>query len=281
MAQWRIITDDLVGGGPRSYMGQRQPHMRPRQIRAALHLRCHTNTIKNRWKEVGLERHVARKKWFMTERDARNRLAWAREMLQTRTEDWDKVIWCDEKTFRLGVYGREWVTRTCGTAFSQRNLAINDRYAGKVQVSIGITPTGIASIHLFRENMNSAKYRDILRDHHLPGARRTFGIRCQWFFAHDNDRKHTSRLVRDYLRTARVRVLAWPAKSPDLNPVENVWSLLTQKVHDESPNTVDELEAAILRASQSIDVNVFRHLVDSIPTRLQAVIDADGWQTKY
>jgi hypothetical protein len=168
-----------------------------------------------------------------------------------------------------------------GTAYEQCNVAINDRYAGKVQVSIGITSEGIASIHTFQENMNSEKYRDILRDHHIPGARRIFGIRQPWFFAHDNDRKHTSQLVRSFLAGARVRVLPWPAKSPDLNPVENVWSHLTQKVHDESPRTVDELEAAIHRAARSIDANIFHHLVDSIPNRLQSVIDAGGWQTQY
>ncbi len=262
-------------------MGQRQPHLRPREVKVALRLRCHTRTIKRRWKERGLERHIARKKWFMTARHAYYRAAWAREMIRTRTSDWDRVIWCDKKTFRLGVYGREWVTRTPGTALNQRNLSINDRYAGKVQVSIGVTSQGIASINTFRENMNSEKYRNILRDHHLPAARRIFGLRLPWYFAHDNDRKHTSQLVRTYLVGARVRFLPWPSKSPDLNPAENVWAQLTRKVHDESPNTVDELEASILRALRSIDANFFRHLVDSMPTRLQAVIDAEGWQTKY
>ena len=84
-------------------MGQRQPHLRPRQVRAALHLRCHTRTIKRRWHEAGLERRIARKKWFMSARHAYYRLAWAREMIQTRTTAWDRVIWCDEKTFRLGM----------------------------------------------------------------------------------------------------------------------------------------------------------------------------------
>ncbi len=89
------------------------------------------------------------------------------------------------------------------------------------------------------------------------------------------------KLIRNYLAGARVRVLSWPSKSPDLNPAENVWAQLTRKVHDESPNTIDELEAAILQASQSIIANFFRHLIDPMPTRLQAVIDAEGWQTKY
>jgi len=173
------------------------------------------------------------------------------------------------------------VTRRMDTKYEQSHIAINDRYAGKVQVSLGITSEGIASIYTFHENMNSEMYRDILCDHHLPGARRIFGIRQQYFFAHDNDRKHTSQLVRGFLAAVQVRVLPWPAKSPDLNPVENVWSIITQKVHDESPTDVMELEASIHRAAQSIDVNVFRRLVASIPNRLQSVIDAEGWQTKY
>ncbi len=139
-------------------------------------------TIKSRQKECGLEGHIAQKKWLMTAHHAYYHTVWACEMIQTHTSDWDRVIWSDKKTFCLGVYWQEWVTRSPRTALNQHNLAINDQYTGKVQVSIGVTSQGVASINTFRENMNSEKYRNILCDHHLPAVCQIFGLRQPWYF---------------------------------------------------------------------------------------------------
>lgn len=262
-------------------MGQRFPHRKPRQVRAALGLQCSNLTVRRRWREYGLERRRARKKWFMNERHASLRKRWAELMLQTRASEWKRVLWCDEKTFRLGVYGVEWVTRQQGEALEKKNLAVNDRYAGKVQVSVSISALGQGAMSIFEENMDAKKYESILHDFHLPAARQMFGVARPWYLVHDNDRKHTAKLVKQFLARQHVRVLPWPAKSPDINVVENLWSVMTTKVHDLSPSTVEELKAALLQAWQSIDVEYLSTLVQSVPERLQAVIAADGWQTKY
>ncbi len=89
------------------------------------------------------------------------------------------------------------------------------------------------------------------------------------------------KIVCEYLTRRRIDVLLWPAHSPDLNLAESTWSHMTQIVQDISPTTAEELRAAIATAWQSIDNNYRQHLVDTYPGRLQAVIDADGWQTRY
>ena len=46
----------------------------------------------------------------------------------------------------------------------------------------------------------------------------------------DNDPKHTSKCTRDYLSDKKILTLDWPAQSPDINHIENLWHVLKVEV---------------------------------------------------
>ena len=70
------------------------------------------------------------------------------------------------------------------------------------------------------------RYRGDLLPHVVPFLQAHPDVTLQ----HDNATSNTARSVRDFLQDRNVRVLPWPAKSLDLNPIEHVWDLLDRRV---------------------------------------------------
>lgn len=86
--------------------------------------------------------------------------------------------------------------------------------------------------------VNSEKYREVLWNHLLPHMDETLRALT---FQQDNTSLHTSSLVRSFYQE-RITVIDWPAKSPDINPIKNLWALMKNKVTTRSPGNFLELE---------------------------------------
>ena len=78
-------------------------------------------------------------------------------------------------------------------------------------------------------------------------------------------------------------VLYWPARSPDLNPIENVWGYIMKEWHHQNARTAKAVEDHALAAWECLrrSPNLIAKLVDRMLRRIQAVRDAGGLYTKY
>jgi len=92
---------------------------------------------------------------------------------------------------------------------------------------------------------------------------------------------HTAKGTKSWFNDHGVTVLDWPANSPDLNPIENLWGIVKRKMRDTRPNNADDLKAAIKATWASITPEQCHRLIASMPRRIDAVIHAKGGPTKY
>ena len=105
-----------------------------------------------------------------------------------------------------------------------------------------------------------------------------------FIFMQDNDPKHKSNVVMEWLRNSEIKVLEWPAQSPDLNPIENVWSLLKYRLfkhYDHPPAGMHELWERTSKVWYEITEKECQKYIGTMRMRCLAVIEANGGYTNY
>ena len=140
---------------------------------------------------------------------------------------------------------------------------------------------GKSEIALIDCTMDSETYQEVLKDHLLPYATHIGGRK--WQFQQDNASIHMSHSTRNWFKAKKIRVMKWPSKSPDLNPIENLWGILARRVYHNGRQfaTVDELKSAITKEWHNLTLKDLQTLVNSMPKRVFAVIQKNGAATKY
>lgn len=146
----------------------------------------------------------------------------------------------------------------------------------------GICLEAKTDLYVFRRpTLNAHTYvTDILEEYVVPFA--PF-IGPNFLFMHDNARPHVAHVVRDYLDEVGVRTLEWPARSPDLNPIEHLWDQLGTSIRRQQkpPSDLQELRTALVREWDQIPQNRVANLIRSMPSRTRDVIQARGGNTRY
>ena len=87
---------------------------------------------------------------------------------------------------------------------------------------------GVGKLVFIDGKMDAAKYVDILSNN-LEESAIMMGL-GSYTFQQDNDPKHTSKLAKSYFYDKNIDLLPWPARSPDLNPIETLRAFIKKKL---------------------------------------------------
>lgn len=244
---------------------------------------CSRHTVRRRLLESGLRARRPAVRPMLSAQHRLNRHQWAREHLRWTCEQWSRVLFSDEAAFQVDQKdGRIYCYRRRNERFSQRNIqeVLNKGY-GTVSVWGGIV--GGKKTHLVRINgrLDAQQYiLQVLQPYVVPflqNPENTADI-----FVQDNAPPHRAHVTQEFLRDNAVETLAWPSLSPDMNPVEHMWSMIKRalKRRDVARNA-DELFAVVNELWHAIPADVVRNLTQSTRRRVRSLYEAEGGHTKY
>uniref|UniRef100_A0A3Q2Q7R2 Uncharacterized protein n=1 Tax=Fundulus heteroclitus TaxID=8078 RepID=A0A3Q2Q7R2_FUNHE len=249
-------------------LAKTQPMMGSKRIKQDLQLTVSTVTIRRRLTEVNLPARSPRKVPLLRKRHVQKRLHFAKEHIDWPEKKWHNILWTDEsKIVLFGSKGhRQYVRRPANTEFKPQYSLKTIKHGGASIMIWGcFSYYGVGPIHRIQGIIDQFQYIRILEEVMLPYAEEEMPLR--WTFQQDNDPKHTSK--------------RWPAQSPDLNPIENLWADIKSAVHEAKPRNAEELWNTVQLSWAAIPVERCQKLVDSMHHRCEAVIRNRGFATKY
>jgi len=243
--------------------------------------------IRTALRSRGYTRRVAHAKPPLTERNRQIRATWAQEHLHWSAEQWWRILWSDETWVTGGRHRKVWVTRRPGEELD--DTCIVEKVCRKRGWMFWGCFSGITKGPcLFWEKEWKTINKESYCERIVPIVDGWLRMNPTLRFMQDGAPGHSAAYTRNELHERGIYPIYWPAFSPDLNPIEAVWNKMKDYIELHYPDqeggrqpTYDALRQIVQEAWDSISVQDLRELIDSMPARCQAVLDAEGGYTKY
>ncbi|XP_073719128.1 uncharacterized protein [Misgurnus anguillicaudatus] len=237
-------------------------------------------TVRRRLLEDGL---VSRSH-FSPKKPIRDSLIICRKYSEWTAEDWGKVIFSDEAPFHLfGASGKRLVRRRKGERYHQSCVMPTVKHPKTIHVWGCFSSKRVGPLTILPKNtaMNKKWYQNTLQQQLLPTIQQQFGEE-QCIFQHDGAPCHKAKVITKWLWDQNVEILGpWSGNSPDLNPIENLWSILKRRVDKQKPTNSDKLQEVIMKEWVAICQDLAQKLIKSTPSRIAEVLKQNGQHCKY
>jgi transposase-like protein len=196
--------------------------------------------------------------------DAGIRVKFAKETVRSNED----FIFSDESMFDCNNCG-------CATEWCESGEAPHEResygFAAKVHIWGAIGRNFIQIIHLPDHAITAPLYQRLVL---IPMQQKLGPGLSGRVFIQDNAKCHVSN--EKYLQGKKVKMVKWPPRSPDLNPIECLWAILKRKIADRGPTEPHELREFVDAEVAALSMETINKLVSGFKTRLKACIKKKG-----
>lgn len=188
---------------------------------------------------------------------------------------WEQTIFSDEKRFSMDGPDNWWSYVKNGDKIIRRKRQCK---GGSVMIWLMCLPNGLLSFRVINGILKSVDYIALLKQMIVPIIKLNYGD--QFFFQEDNCSVHKSSVVRKFMSDSNIQVVKWPANSPDINIVEDIWEMISNKVYDGSQflnrsDLVEKIEKSIYSINNSSRSDIL-NLYVNYRKRLMDVVRKNG-----
>jgi transposase len=225
---------------------------------------------------------VPAKKPFLSSSSKSRRLSIAESWILRPFAYNERIIFSDESRFTIFQSdGRFKIWREEKKRYDAKNCVPTVKFGGgSVMVWGCIGYNGVGNLEIIDGIMDSIKYIRVLSTNLFKSAR-LLHLGADFVFQQDNAPCHTSRFTKKFFSENEVKLMDWPTQSPDLNPIENVWSYMGLQLRKCDIKTKSDLTKNIKKIWENIPKEYIKNLFDSIPKRLELVIKKKGGPIPY
>ena len=242
-------------------------------------------TVRRAIRKCELRNYVAVTKPFLSPKNIKKRMQWARKHSMWDENKWDRVIFSDETSVTVKpTKQRKQVWRKMGTKYNTENLvpSFKSGYIG-ISVWAAFSSRGRTPLVRIDGTLDRHKYQKILEEELIPFISTNYETDEHIVYQQDSCGPHRAKSISSYLDAKGIEVMKWPPQSPDLNPIENAWSVLKYKLRarPKFPTNATDLFNTLQTEWSNLPDSLFLKLVRSMPTRANLVKLNKGKSTKY
>ena len=226
--------------------------------------------------------YVAPRKPLLSIKNKLNRRRWCKERLHWGVEEQSRVIFLDESNFE--VINRKTklkVKRFQNEKFHEKFVQPRVQGGGGSAGIWGcISHKGPGCASLYSGRINADRYIETLKNHLLPSATLFYVESVNFKFQQDGASPHTAKKTQAWFEEQGIQILQNPPRSPDLNPIENIWAWIDRHLTRVQISSIDHLKEVLEQEWAKVSLEFCMSLVESMRNRVKKCYLANGGHFK-